>query len=341
MVAILITPGEWTCIAGAVGFVCLCWVWRDRVRRKIKRLLGLRVVSTLLVPLAAAIPLLVLAITDEKKNYWPAPLWKSVRDFLDYYPWLTTAALLWPIIVIVAAYAGGWLRKRFIDLDEITAKEYGLILRALDEVAGHKMGRFGSLAADTVSPTASVNPSAIFQTITQPVAQVAALLNGIFLVFRLDAEAANPENPDTISVTLARLERGQFTSFEAWVPQHQPPNSTSQHLRRRDSAVERAAAQRKMLIIKDIKRELKKGTGKRFCPGAPGSSEDGSMIAFPIIHQATKDVPYVVCVRSQQSGHFSPRFKDRYATLLQPFAIRISIEHSLAILKDYHAAHDI
>src|SRR5205085_3227900 len=155
-------------------------------------------VLTLLIPLIAAIPLLVVAATDEKKNYWPPEIWQPTRAFLERHPGLITASLLWPIGVIVLAYAGGWIRKRFIDLDELTAKEYGLMLGALDDVAGNKMERFGRLAADTLSATAAVNPGAIFPHITQPGTQIAALLKGVYLVFLRDAEAADPYNPGTI-----------------------------------------------------------------------------------------------------------------------------------------------
>jgi hypothetical protein len=312
---------------------------RQSLRRKIKRLLGRRFVATLLVPLIAAIPPVILAATDEKKNFWPAWLWKLIRDFLTQYPALATAALVWPGVVIVLAYAGGWIRKRFIDLDELTATEYGLILRALDEIDGNKMARFGNLAADTQSATIAVNPDAIFQTITQPSIQIAAIISAIYLVFRLDAEATDPQNTGALCVTLARLKKSQFEKFEVWVPQTQAPSSSRQHLRRKESAIERAATTRKPVIVNDIARELKRKHGeKRFCAGAPGSSEDGSIIAFPVFHQPTNDVPYVITIRSQHPGHFVPRLRDRYAILLQPFVIRISIEHSLALLKEYHAS---
>jgi hypothetical protein len=211
-------------------------------------------------------------------------------------------------------------------------------LRALDEIDGNKMGRFGNLAADTLSPTVAVNPDAIFQTITQPTTQITAIVNAIYLVFRLDAEATDPQDTGAICVTLARLKKGQFDRFEVWVPQHQAPNSSRQHLRRRDSAIERAAAARQPIIITDLGRELRKRGDKRFCRGAPGSSEEGSIIAYPVFHQPTNDVPYVITIRSQHLGHFIPRLKERYAILLQPFVIRISIEHSLALLKEYHHA---
>jgi len=293
----------------------------------------------LLIPLIAAIPAVILAATDEKRNLWPTWLWQWLREFLQRHPPVATAALVWPGVVILLAYGGGWIRRRFIDLDELTAREYGLILGALDQIDGHKMGRFGSLAAETMSATVAVNPDGIFQTITQPSAQIAAIINGIYLVFRLDAEATDPQDTGAICVTLARLKKNQFNKFEVWVPQHKAPNSSLQELRNRDSAIEQAAAARSPVIISDIARELRKPGAKRFCKGAPGSSDEGSIIAYPVIHQPTGDVPYVITIRSQHPGQFTPRLRDRYSILLEPFALRISIEHSLALLKQYHANH--
>lgn len=328
------------CSAVAVLLLWLAWRTRRSIRRKLKRLLGFRWFTTLLIPLIAATPPVIIAMTDEKKNYWPTIFWQPIREFLKDHPPLVTFALLWPVGFLLLAYGGGWIRKKFIDLDELTTKEYGLILRTLDEVAGNKMVRFGNLAADTRSKTATVDAGAIFQTITQPTAQIIALLNGIYLVFLLDAETANPQAPGTISVTLAHMNKGQFEKFDGWVPQNRPPNSSQQHLRRRESAIHQAAKKRKPMIVKDIARELRKAPAdQRFCPGAPGSSEEGSIIAYPVIHQATNDVPYVITVRSENPNHFTPRLKARYDVLLRPFSIRISIEHSLELLKHYHANH--
>ena len=319
-----------------VVVLCLAKRTRRSLRRKIKRLLGIPFVSTLLVPLIAAAPPVILAATGEKKNFWPDWFWNPIRDFLVRHPAVATGMLLWPGGVIVLAYGGGWIRKRFIDLDELTTKEYALILRSLDEIDGSKMARFGKLAGDAQSPTIALNPDSIFQTITQPATQISAIINAIYLVFRLDAEAADPQNTGAICVTLARLKKNQFEMFEAWVPQTQAPSSSKPHLRRRDSAIERAAATRKPVIISNIARELKKHGEKRFCRGAAGSSDEGSIIAFPVFHQPTNDVPYVITIRSQHPGQYVPRLRDRYGILLQPFVIRISIEHSLALLKEYH-----
>ena len=333
----LVAWGLW--LIGASICICVLYRFRQPLRKRIKRLLGYRWVSTLFVPIIAVLPPVLVAATDEEKNYWPAAVWGPLRQFLAAHRPLATLALFWPVGVLLLAFGGGWIRKKFIDLDELTAKEYGLILRSLDEIAGNKMGRFGSLAADTFSATAAVDPDAIFQTITQPGTQISSLLNGIYLVFRLDAEAAEPNSSATICVTLARLHKGQFIDFEAWVPQHQPPTSKTRLLKNRESAIFYCATQRKPLIIGDLSKELKKRTGRRFAQGAPGSSEEGSIIAYPVIHQATNSVPYVITVRSQNRNHFSPRLKERYRILLQPFALRISIEHSLAVLKEYHASH--
>lgn len=336
----MLTPLRVIAVIAICGLAWLAWSSRQNLRRRIKRLLGFRVITTLLIPLVAALPPVIVAATDERKNYWPNVMWEPVRKFLQDHPAVATIALFWPAGVIILAFFGGWARKRFIDLDELTAKEYGLILRALDDVSGNKMSRFGTLAADAVSATATVNPAAIFQTITQPAVQIATLLNGIYLVFRLDAEAADPAHPGTISVTVAKLFKGEFVEFQAWVPQHQPPNSTREQLRNRESAIERAAALRKPVIIKNIGDELAKRGEKRFVRGAPGSSEEGSLIAYPVIHQPTNDVPYVVTIRSAYVGHFRPALRGRYAILLQPFLIRISIEHSLALLKEFHANYN-
>lgn len=337
----MLTTSFVICSAITALLALLVWWKRRFIRRRLKRLLGFRWFTTLLIPLIAATPPIIVAMTDEQKNYWPTVFWQPIRQFLKDHPPLVTFALLWPVGFLLLAYAGGWIRKKFIDLDELTTKEYGLILRTLDEVAGNKMVRFGNLAADTRSATATVNAGAIFQTITQPTEQIRSLLNGIYLVFLLDAETANPQDPGTISVTLARMNKGQFEKFDGWVPQNRPPNSSQQHLRRRESAIHQAAKKRKPMIVKDIARELRKAPAdQRFCPGAPGSSEEGSIIAYPVIHQATSDVPYVITVRSENPNHFTPRLKERYHVLLQPFSIRISIEHSLDLLKQYHATHN-
>jgi hypothetical protein len=321
-----------------VAVVLVIWFNRRVVRRWLKELLASEVATKVVIPFVGALPPLVITASsiDEKHHLWPAQVWTDLRNWLDANPAIATAAFFWPIGVILGAYLLGKVRQRLIKLDELTAKEYGFVLHSIDNAAGEKMRRFGDAARRVVAEPALLLPNQIFATITQPLDQRSALIDGIYQIFRLDAESTEPASGDLISVKLARMKGGMFDSFEAWLPADHAPNSGPAQLCTPECSLSVAAATREPVIIEDIERELSRSGTHQFTAGALGSSATGSLISFPIIHQPTDGVPYVVTVRSEKAMHFRDNWKGRYRALLRPFLTRISSEHSLSLLKEYH-----
>jgi hypothetical protein len=329
-------PAWW--IVGAILAVGIA-IWRSRrwLRKKLKRLFGSRFVTTMAIPLIAVLPPLVITAADERHHLAPANFWANFRTWLNNNPAVATVAMFWPLGVICGGYLLVKVRERIGKLDELTAKEYGFVLHSVDNAAGQKMTRFGTAAERICRAEPDLAAADIFQTITQPAAQRVALVDGIYQIFRLDAESAEPGSGDLISVKLAVMRGGLFERFETWLPGDHAPNSNALQLRRPECAMTVAAQTREGLVIEDIAAELAKFTQRRFTQGAPGSSDQGSLIAFPVVHHPTNAVPYVVAVRSENQRHFKENQMARYRRLLRPFLIRMSIEHSLSLLKEYHA----
>jgi hypothetical protein len=341
---LLMLPGAvkwWLIGLGFLVFGGGSWLfWRSRrgLRRRLKRILAKPFLTSVLIPAAAAIPPLFVACSDEKHQVAPAEFWKWVREIFDWQPWIRTAAMFWPIVIVVAAYLLALFRRRYLDLDELTAKQYGFMLQSLDDTVGKKMKRFAEAAERIRQSPPALHPYDIFDTITQPQKQREALINGIYLVFRLEAESIDPGSGDSITVKLAKMDEGSlFTEFEFWLPADQAPYSTAAELRRSECALSIAASTGKPLVIEDINKELSKKRESKFVRGAKGSSEDGSLLVYPVVYRPTITVPYVICLRSERKGHFRVAMLPRYGILLQSFLKRISMEHSLSLLKEYHA----
>jgi hypothetical protein len=326
----------WWIVGSLLVVLVVLWLCRRWLRKKVKRLLTSRLVTTVIIPLIAVIPVLMINASDERHHLWPSGFWTNFRSWLNVNPPVATIAFFWPIAVIFGGYVLGKVRERIAKLDELTAKEYGFVLHSIDNAAGQKMTRFANAAGRVCKPNPDLPPLDIFQTITQPIAQRAVLVDGIYQIFRLDAESAEAGSGDLVSVKLALIKSGMFERFETWLPGDHAPNSDATQLRRNDCSLSLVAKSREGIVIEDIKSELAKGANRRFTQGAAGSSDTGSLISFPVIHQATNDVPYVVTVRSENAHHFKVNQIARYKRLLRPFLIRISIEHSLSLLKEYH-----
>jgi hypothetical protein len=326
----------WICALALLALCVAAILGRQWLRKKLKKWLASRFITTVVVPLVAVFPPLVVTASDEKRHLWPANLWNDLRIWLDTHPAVITVALFWPMALIFGAYLLSLARRRIIELDELTAKEYGFVLHTIDHAAGKRMNRFGDATARIFKTPPELEAHNIFQTITKPLDQRSTLIDGIYHVFRLDAESREARSGDFISVKLARMKNGLFAGFEAWLPADQSPNSGPEQLSSKECSLFRAAVTRAGIIIENIESELSKTTNRQFVAGALGSSVTGSLISFPVLHQPTHDVPYVVTVRSEKSGHFRENRRARYYALLRPFLIRISIEHSISLLKEYH-----
>lgn len=324
----------WLLALSAVAVLILAVILRKWLRKSVKKWLASRVITTVWIPLIAALPPLIVSAAGEKHHPWPAIHWKQLREWLDLHPFFITAALLWPLGIIFGAYLLNLLRGRIVD--ELTAKEYGFVLHSLDDAAGKKMKRFGDAYTRVTANPPKLKPSEIFQTIAQPRDQRSALVDGIYQIFRLDAESHEPGSGDDITVKLARMRTKSFETFEAWLPADQAPNSGPTELCAKECSLTLAANTGEPVIIENINSELAKKRKPRFVPGAPGSSATGSLISFPVIHPPTGDVPYVVTVRSAKASHFKEHRKNRYAALLRPFLFRIRSEHTLSLLKEHH-----
>lgn len=331
-------------IAGvALTIFVIVWLARGPLRRHVKWLLGSSVFTTLMIPLIAALPPLGIAIASNENKFVPDSLKVTIRDWLSLHPLITATALVWPLTLIPLTYLGTWLKKSFAQIDDLTTKEYGLVLRAINEASGHRLKRLGKLEDELQRSPEKHAAHDFFAEVVNPEEQIVELLWGVYIVFQLEIDTAYPGERHLLRIALARMRNKRFEDFVSWLPESRRPSSSEEELGRKECALSCAAETKQIVIVSDIAKELrKKHRHRRFTKGSAGSSGEGSIIAYPIIG-SRGDVPYVLSIRSDKTKHFKQSMKPRYRILLDPFSIRLAIEHSLTVIREHqeHERHHI
>jgi hypothetical protein len=302
----------------------------QRLRKYLKRILGSIWVTTFVLPLIAAFPPTAAVICDEKNGLLPSWVSTPVRKWLTAHTAVAWTVVLWPVVLIGMTYWGAALKRSVIDVDTLTAKDYGLMIRTLNEVTGHRLSRLSAFIRRFAKEADSIPAADYIDVLAKPEEQIEELVWSIYHAF-LDDSAAD------LSVTLAEMEGKRFKRFRFWLPEGHMPTSTENELCGRRCCLSIAADSKGVVIVEDIEKELEKQPNRRiFAPGAQGSSKVGSLIAYPVSGQLTNDVPFVVSVRSQTPRYFRKSRKSRYEAILEPFALRLAVEHSLSVIKKHH-----
>jgi hypothetical protein len=120
-----------------------------------------------------------------------------------------------------------------------------------------------------------------------------------------------------------------------YAPPSISPRSDVSDLNNRESAICVCIRSKKIHIVEDTKKEAnKKGKKTFFAAKEEDNSDDGSLIVYPVIHHYSNQVVYVVCISSNKSKYFSKKQKNTYDMYIKQFALRMSLEHSLVLIKE-------
>ena len=80
--------------------------------------------------------------------------------------------------------------------------------------------------------------------------------------------------------------------------------------------------------------KIKNKENRRFLKFNTVDGEDGSQLCYPIIHPATGKVVYVITVAGDKKLCLAEKYLPLYTWLIDHFAMRISLEHSLLLIKE-------
>ena len=287
-----------------------------------------RITTGLIIPVCAALPVALIA---QASSAHPFPDWFFVpfNAWLVAHP-LTRMFLSWWVILLiplslVLSKVRDWLKGNH-DLEQ---RELLTLQRMLDRPVGQKLNRFGRVAKRLVGG-AKEDVGAVFREITQPEIQIELLLESLYMFFGHDVESK-----DDLKVTLARMRKGRIVAFERFLPLGDGPKSNPENLKSPDAAVNRAGKEKKTIIVNDIAKELGRKKNRQCVAGGNGSSNQGSMICFPVIDpELSDDVPFVITIKYFETNHFTAAKRRRYEFVLQRFSERIAMENRLRIIKE-------
>ena len=205
-----------------------------------------------------------------------------------------------------------------------------MLIAAIDNVVGSKARRFAERAGNINGLTRE----SVFDEITQPTKQIAEIARAICDLFNL--ATTDKKRRNLIRVVLATInENNEITGLPIYYPEDEPVRSTVDALNDPSSAIRIAAKTRRIVIITDIAKELKKAKGKRkFADTGNEQDNVGSLICYPVLHNGTKRVPFVISIHCEDAGYFKEDFIDLYELTLQRFALRLSLEYSLLTIKE-------
>lgn len=233
------------------------------------------------------------------------------------------------VYVSAAKWSYRWLRNYAESVDEIDRTDVISILDVLNEVVSDKSKRMAAFAKQCQSAKMVCSENA-FQTITQPTTQIAIMARAIRSVFTtIDRTGA------FFKVGIMAIENGKAHDWAAWEPQSDPPITLLNTLRHETSSISRAIQSGKMVIVEDIQKELKKNKAERkYVKGNTQAGEGGGQICFPVAHPVNREIVYVITIAGNRRTCFQESFEPIYTWILRQFATRISLEHSLHIIKE-------
>lgn len=240
----------------------------------------------------------------------------------DHVILFNTLAFIWPVILISI---GAAIAKK-AESDAINVDSLFTLIKSLDSIVGIKNKRF-HLHANNIG---NLTKDTAFENITDPQAQIAEIVKEIGIFFN----AIGKKKKALIRVTLAVMKNGKISSLPIFYPNDEPIKSNLKSLNAANSAFLTAFKSKKTLLISDIKKELKKPENKRkFAETENEEDNSGSMICFPVkVYDSS--IPFVISIHSDEPGYFKDESKEAYEHTLQRFALRLSVENSLLIMKE-------
>jgi len=237
---------------------------------------------------------------------------------------IAIAALYPTVLLVFAKSVVKQVDARGLNIDSLL-----MVAAAIDNVVGSKSKRFAAHASNHHN----LSRDKAFEDITQPTKQIAEITRAVCDLFNA---LRTEKKRSLIRVVLATLdEQGQINGLPVYYPQDEPVRSTIEALNNPASAIRTAARSRRIVIIESIGNEFKKPKEKRkFVDTGNEEDNEGSLICYPVVYGSGKHVPYVISIHCDVAGYFKEAFRDLYEHTLQRFALRLSLEHSLFIIKE-------
>lgn len=245
-----------------------------------------------------------------------APIGHEHVIFFNFFVLLYPAAFL---------AVGGLIAKR-AQANGLNVTGLLALLASIDQIVGVKNTRF----AKNLSNVSQLTKESAFEAITEPQTQIAEIVRSICDFF--NATRAGKNKP-LIRVALAVMKGNKITDLPVFFPTDEPIRTSIANLNSPNCSFIIAAKTKKMILISDISKELKKPLAKRkYISTENDQDNNGSIICHPI--RTKLGVPYVISIHCEEPGYFKDEFKELYEHSLERFALRMNLEHSLLMIKE-------
>lgn len=287
-------------------------------------------VKFLVVPILFIGPLSALNFILSKNEIGAKILAFLPKDFADFisHSSIVILAALWLLVTlfraVLALIEEYSLPERALKIDDLVA-----ILSAVQIAVDGKCVRFHETVKSHKDQD-KTDPSNIFLTITKPDQQLALITKAIHTVF---TEIYSDVN---FRVGLIRVINNQSIDWTCFAPTTSPPVTEARDLNAPTSTVAACIKEKGIVIVGDIQKELKKKTknDRKFVKFNFKDGKNGSQLCCPVFHPVTREIEYVVTVQSDKEKTFTDRHHALYQWILEHFTLRISLEHSLLILRE-------
>ncbi len=307
----------------------------DNKRKKLCRLTvkfcELWSVTYFLRPLLFVLPpmIITLAVTKKSINTDIIELFgRYIGNLINNSGLIIIIGLFLYITIMKALYAAIYSYSKpakDVDIDDLLA-----ILKALNLVVGDKCKRMSNEVKKVLAQT-TICPATTFNNITHPEQQIPLLIAGIRSVF----EYMDKTNA-MFRTGLLRIASGKPIEWVAFEPASNPPRTAAKNLSVPTSTVMHAIKNKSIIVVADIQAELNKKSKaiRRFVKSNTQESDQGSQLCYPVVHPATGDVEYVITIAGNKKDSLVENYAELYTWIIEHFSLRLSLEHSLLILKE-------
>lgn len=284
----------------------------------------IRPIFFLLPPMVLTMVAVRKGLQQEVVNY----VGQGVGEYLNQSALLIIVGTYLYVVILKAIYAA--IKSYAKPAKELGVGDLLALIKAIDIVVGDKTKRMSSEAKKALSKGKACGKTTFLQ-ITRPDQQIPLLISGLRGIFEyMDEQKA------VFRVGLLKVERDKPVDWYSFDPASLPPRTQAATLSAPTSSVAHCIKTKSIVVIDDIQKELKKKNKKnrRFIKGNTLDSDNGSQLCYPLVHPATGKVEYVFTVAGNRPCCLIDKHTELYAWIIKHFAVRISMEHSLLIMKE-------
>ncbi|WP_444921296.1 hypothetical protein ACJJID_02190 [Microbulbifer sp. CnH-101-G] len=305
--------------------------WGKKACRKLVEIAESWFVKHIFRPIFFLLPPMLLTFAATRKGLQQEIIdlaGRSVGAFLNNSALVIIIGTYLYVVILKAIFAG--IKDYSKPEKELEVDDLIALIKAIDIVVGDKTKRMGNEAKSIINKP-DICPKSTFKQITRADQQIPLLIAGLRSVFEY-----MDEHQAIFRVGLIRVIKNKPNEWFSFDPASLPPRTPASNLSAPSSTVSHAIKSRSIIIVENIQKELKKRAKKdrRFMKGNIQDNENGSQISYPIIHSATGEVEYVITIATNREDCLKDKYKELYSWVINHFAVRITMEHSLLLMKE-------